>query len=38
MNLAFNDSVLNQVIGSVGMKDINAYIKNIVDGLGKTDR
>ena len=35
--LAFNTRLLNQVVGSIGMKDINEYIKNIISGLGKTD-
>lgn len=35
--LAFNTRLLNQVVGSIGMKDINEYVKNIISGLGKND-
>lgn len=33
-DLAFNTQILNKVIGSIGMKDVNEYINNIVNGLG----
>lgn len=33
-DLVFNTRLLNNVVGSIGMKDVNAYIKNIIDGLG----
>ena len=33
-DLAFNTRLLNQVIGSIGMKDVNEYVKNIISGLG----
>jgi hypothetical protein len=36
-DLAFNTQILNKVIGSIGMKDVNEYINNIINGLG-TDR